>query len=125
MGVDNDVRLVIGAVFDYESIKPAMFAFGVTQDDIDDQEQDALESFFDKAKKEFPSLFFGRASPYYDAEMGECAIYVSMHDPCLTQVALVDIHGISKAGFDAYQSFFERVKIGLEPAALFALPHIW
>jgi len=123
MGIDIDCKLVIGAMFSFEDMKQVLLGYEIVESDFDDQ-REAVELFYEKAHAEFPSLFFGDVSPYFDCDIRECIFYVSLHETDNTDVAFDHVEEAKKECSDAYHSFFQRVKVPLVEPRIIALPHV-
>jgi hypothetical protein len=119
MGQDIDSVLIYGTVLTVDEIKPFMKAYEISNEDMF---SDAFLDFCEKIGNEFQTLYIGHASPYYDSNWEDWTIYVSIHDPSITNVKINDILTLDDGD---YLKFFTNIGQTPPEIQLIAIPHVW
>jgi hypothetical protein len=130
MGIDNNSRLFFGYILSDEDIVKIFSKIsnpGFSQDDLYDGFRDGFEDKFnDEIKNEFPQLFFGLTSPYYDSPSDEQTYYISLFDSRQTKLTLEELTQLMMWDTNTnYRKFFDYFGIEFSPPKMYSLPHIW
>ena len=85
MGIDYDVVLVYGWVFDYDTFKDMMIPFAkkigleVNEDPRNDYcFIELVEEICSRIQNDHPYIMIGKTSPYYDCKITDYVFYISL-----------------------------------------------
>lgn len=123
MGVDNEAKLVYGAVIDRDAIKKLQTYLAEKYQQECDLVQDLHNLQPGLFQKEFPHLVFDFSSACYDCREVDMVYFVSfVIGPKIKIDQLVDAWWDGSA---EYKTCIKATGIPFEEPKIFALPHIW
>jgi hypothetical protein len=123
MGIDNSSKLLFGMILSEEAISNILSKLSEKNVEI------GMDDLCEYGMEEYPHLFFGYASPCYDAE--ENTYYVSFFDTDKTELSLEELSKLladlstDLSPMPDYRNFLQRFDIKYELPAMYSLPHIW
>ena len=114
MGIDNDSRLVFG--------------FILSEEDCEKMENIVGDVFWDcdKTYDSYNDLNFGYASPWYDSDIPDRVYFISINDPCNTEMSLDELSKLLNSWDNSqYRQCLNDLGIPFEEPKLYSLPLIY
>lgn len=116
MGIDNESLLVFGILLSYKEATNK-FPEGFW-DTIDMWDQEVVKNFND--------IFFGYASPGYNADCTECTYFISLIEPNNTQLTCEEIGElVMKWKETSYIECLQQYDIEFAEPVLVSLPNVY
>lgn len=121
MGIDNTSKLLFGMILSEEAVSSIISKSSETN--VEFTMSDLCEHGIEK----YPRLFFGYASPYYDASEEDQVYFVSLFDATKTELTLQELSQLlmDLSSMPDYRNFLQDFDIQYEAPAMYSLPHVW
>jgi len=113
MGIDNSTKLIFGLVLSEEDILK-----------IEEKIQDDYLWDGEYMIEEFPQIFLGNSSSYYDCSEEDRPHFISLIDPSNTELTIKEIQGMTDLT-SIYSKVLDYFGIKYSEPKLISLVHVW
>ena len=122
MGIDNDAKLFFGYRIDWDNLQKIQDELG--EEDLLDKLWSDQESLFDK---EFPDLYLGYASPYYDCDCVNLNFYIAIRPLVGTSCTIDELKELIKnwENNTSYRRCLEKFGFEFQEPMIIACPHVY
>ena len=122
MGIDNDAKLFFGYQMDWDDLQKIQKELG--EEDLFEKLWSDQECSFDK---EFPDLYLGYASPYYDCDCVNMNFYLAIRPNLDTSCTIEELKELIKnwGNNTSYRRCLEKFGLEYREPTIIACPHVY
>lgn len=127
MGVDNSTKLIFGMVLSEEQISKIEDKISAKLNSNENSDKNSNEIDIwdgEYTIEEFPQVFLGFSSHYYDASSEHCDHFISLIDPYKTKLSIRELQELFELK-NIYTKVLEYFGIEYSEPKLISLVHIW